>query len=161
LVFGFLTSGGHLHASKYFTFDDLSNGLPSLILCCEIALVSPFFLIAYSVSPYKVRDASQRYYGVISAIFSAINIFDIVILMVKAARGRGGSRVSASTAQWATNAEDNAGRRSYGRRGNRMQYVSVHPGRLEGTDPFESHADEWEYSHNRALLQEHELANLR
>ena len=98
-IFNFLTSGGHLHATKYLRFQDLSHGIPSLILSCEIALIAPFFFIAYSPARYIIRNATeegrrpQDYAGGpfgIYAILSAINIIDIVTALVQAINGRGG-----------------------------------------------------------------------
>ena len=101
MVFSFLQSS-HLHANKYFTFNDLSNGLPALILCCELALISPLFLMAYSVKPYFLgrrssaenpssRHDMQHYQGGplgFYAILRAINIFDIVTELLKSAKAR-------------------------------------------------------------------------
>ena len=96
-VFNFLMTGGHLYATKYFTFDDLSKGLPSLILSCEMALIAPFFLHAYSYAPYILsRPASLsggrlEYQGGtfgISAILSALNIVDIVSALLTGVRAK-------------------------------------------------------------------------
>ena len=102
LIFSFLHSSGHLYANKYLTFNDLSNGVPALILCCELALIAPFFLIAYRVKPYTLgrnslpenstlRNDIQHYQGGplgVYAIFQAINVFDIVIELVKGAKAK-------------------------------------------------------------------------
>jgi hypothetical protein len=99
-IFNFLTSGGHLHANKYLTFSDFSHGLPSLIISCEIAILAPFFFIAYSPAPYIIRNPTEegrRHEGYaggpfgVYAILSAINIIDIVASFVHAVKGRGGS----------------------------------------------------------------------
>jgi Organic solute transporter Ostalpha len=99
-VFNFLTSGGHLHPTTHLTFDDLSRGLPSLLLSCEVALFSPFFLYAYTCSPYIVRRGTpanctspQGYYGGpsgVHAILSAINVVDIVAEFVQGIKARAG-----------------------------------------------------------------------
>ncbi|KAF2092991.1 hypothetical protein NA57DRAFT_61850 [Rhizodiscina lignyota] len=94
-VFNFLRSGGHIKASKHFTLNDLTQGLPSLILCCEMAVLAPFFFLAYSFKPYRlgsslVKDA-QRYEGGplgLYAIIKALNIFDIVIEMVQGVKAK-------------------------------------------------------------------------
>ncbi len=102
LIFSFLYSSGNLHPTKYLTFNDLNNGLPALILCCEMALISPFFLIAYSVKPYTIgrvssseslslRNGMQHYQGGrlgFYAILQAINVFDIVIELLKGAKAK-------------------------------------------------------------------------
>lgn len=96
LIFSFLRKGD-LHASRYFTFNDLSNGLPALILCCELALISPFFVMTYSVKPYVLggmssaenlssQHAMRHYQGGplgFYAILQAINVFDLVIELLK------------------------------------------------------------------------------
>jgi len=95
-VFNFLRSGGHLHANDHLTFHDLTNGIPSLLLGCEVALLSPFFLYAYSYKPYVIRSASPSgYLGSFRAILSALNVVDIIMGMVEGIRGRldGGSGV--------------------------------------------------------------------
>ena len=100
LIFSFLVSKGDLHASKYMTYNDLSNGLPAFILCCELAIISPFFLVAFSVKPYKLGHMASpenpsswhdmmHYQGGplgIYAIAKAINVFDIVIELMKGAK---------------------------------------------------------------------------
>jgi hypothetical protein len=93
-------SSGTLHANKYLTFNDLSNGIPSLILSCEVALLAPFFLIAYSCKRYTLGKASSEsaptlgnYEGGplgIKAMFAAINIVDIVVAMVQGIRASSG-----------------------------------------------------------------------
>jgi hypothetical protein len=99
-VFNFLKSSGDLHANKYLTFNDLSNGIPALILSCEVALISPFFLIAYSPSRYVICTSSEEgrspgcYQGGplgIYGLLAAINVIDIVGALVQGikARGRG------------------------------------------------------------------------
>ena len=104
LIFSFLQSSGNLHANKYLTFNNLTNGLPSLILCCEMALISPFFLMFYSIKPYILGHMSspenpssrhdiQRYQGGplgFYAILQAINVFDIVIELLKGTRAKFG-----------------------------------------------------------------------
>ncbi|KAE8441954.1 hypothetical protein EG329_004162 [Mollisiaceae sp. DMI_Dod_QoI] len=97
-VFNFLKSSGRLHATKYLTFNDLANAMPSLILSCEMALIAPFFVFAYPVRPYIIRNSSapegtrsERYLGGpwgIRAMFSATNILDIVMGLVKAFKTR-------------------------------------------------------------------------
>lgn len=104
LIFSFLQSSGDLHANKYLTFNDLTNGLPSLILCCEMALISPFFLIVCSIKPYTLghmsstenpssRHGMQHYQGGplgVYAILQAVNVFDIVIELLKGTRAKFG-----------------------------------------------------------------------
>jgi len=88
-VFNFLRSGGHLHASDHLSFNDLSNGIPSLILGCEVALLSPYFIYAYSYKPYVIRSSSPTgYLGSARAILSALNIVDIITGMAQGIRGR-------------------------------------------------------------------------
>jgi len=88
-VFNFLRSGGHLHANDHLSFNDLSNGIPSLILGCEVALLSPYFVYAYSYKPYVIRSSSPTgYLGSARAILSALNIVDIITGMVEGIRGR-------------------------------------------------------------------------
>ena len=104
LIFSFLHSSGDLHANKYLTFNDLTNGLPSLILCCEMALIAPVFLMVYSIKPYTLghmaspeypssRHGMQHYQGGplgVYAILQAINVFDIVIELLKGTRAKFG-----------------------------------------------------------------------
>jgi hypothetical protein len=76
------------------TFNDLSRGLPSLILSCEMVFIAPFFLHAYSVAPYKLGGAAAvtgAYYGGSSgtkAILAALNIFDIVVALVRGVKAK-------------------------------------------------------------------------
>ncbi|MCJ1454278.1 hypothetical protein MMC28_004630 [Mycoblastus sanguinarius] len=104
LIFSFLHSSGDLHANKYLTSNDLTNGLPSLILCCEMALISPFFLMVYSIKPYTIghmfspenpssRHGMHHFQGGplgVYAILQAINVFDIVIELLKGTRAKFG-----------------------------------------------------------------------
>lgn len=97
LIFSFLHSSGDLHANKYLSFNDLTSGLPSLILCCEMALISPFFLMVYSIKPYTLghmssaeipssRHGMQYYQGGplgVYAILQAINVLDMVMELLK------------------------------------------------------------------------------
>jgi hypothetical protein len=94
-------TGGHLHANKYLTFNDLSKGLPALILSCEMVLIAPFFIYAYSYTPYVLgRPASASgphliYKGGhlgINAILSALNIVDIVSALVSGVKAKASSR---------------------------------------------------------------------
>ncbi|KAG0652534.1 Transmembrane [Hyphodiscus hymeniophilus] len=96
-IFNFLESGGHLQANKYLSFNDLSHGIPSLMLSCEIAIIAPFFFIAYSPKRYIIRnpsDEARRHQGYAGgpfgfyAILSAINIVDIVTTLLQAIKGR-------------------------------------------------------------------------
>lgn len=96
MIFSFLTSSGVLHANKYLTIEDFTNGLPPLILCCEMALVAPFFYFAYPVRPYKigngqfyedgmrVRDTRHYQGGPVGvyAVLRALNIFDMVFDLI-------------------------------------------------------------------------------
>lgn len=105
LIFSFLLSSDDLHANKYLTVNDMTNGLPSLILSCEMALISPFFLMIYSIKPYTLGHMSspenpssrhsmqhlQHYQGGplgVYAILQAINVFDIVIELLKGTRAK-------------------------------------------------------------------------
>jgi len=98
IIFSFLNSSGNLKPNKYLTYDDISNGLPSLILCCEMAIIAPVFYFAYSIKPYKIGAAtpahgpSPQYYqggpGGIRAILSALNVFDLLGTLLAGMRGR-------------------------------------------------------------------------
>jgi hypothetical protein len=96
------------------TFNDIYNGLPSLILCCEMALIAPFFWFAYPARPYLISRQPPtssleighyrpwRYQGGpigIYAYLEAINVLDIVKELVQAtkARGTGESREGESS----------------------------------------------------------------
>lgn len=106
LIFSFLVSKGDLHATKYMTYNDLANGLPALILSCELAVISPFFLKAFSATPYKLGQISSpenpssrheigHYQGGplgIYAIAKAINVFDIAIELAKGAKTKFNAR---------------------------------------------------------------------
>jgi hypothetical protein len=114
LIFSFLNSSGDLHATNYLTFNDLSNGLPALILCCEMALISPFFIMAYSVKLYTLgrmsspknpssRHNMQHYQGGplgFCAILQAINVFDILIELLKGAKAKLHGKSSQSQNQY-------------------------------------------------------------
>ena len=102
VIFSFLNSSGHLHATKYLTYNDLSNGLPALILCCEMALIAPFFLMAFSIKPYTLghmlspenpssRHDMKHYQGGplgFYAILQGINAFDILIELLKGVKAK-------------------------------------------------------------------------
>ncbi len=102
LIFSLLHSSGDLQANEYLIFNDLTIGLPSLILCYEMALISPFFLMVYSVKPYILghmsspenpssRHGTQHYQGGplgVYAILQAINVFDIVIELLRGTRAK-------------------------------------------------------------------------
>lgn len=102
LVFSFLVSQGDLKASRYMTYHDITNGLPNLILCCELALISPFFLVAYPVKPYKLgymaapenpssRHGMTHYQGGplgVYALAHAVNFFDLVMELVKGTKAK-------------------------------------------------------------------------
>ena len=73
--------------------------MPSLLLSCEIAIVAPFFLIAFSAKRYVIRSAEEEarfprgYQGGplgIHAILSAFNIIDIISTLVQGIKARGG-----------------------------------------------------------------------
>jgi hypothetical protein len=98
-VFNFLKSGGHLHAGTHLTFNDLSNGIPALLLSCEIAVLAPLLLIVYSPSRYIIRTLSEEersprgYQGGplgIHALLSALNVIDIIGTLVQGIKARGG-----------------------------------------------------------------------
>jgi hypothetical protein len=92
MIFSFLTSGGDLHPSKYLTYNDLTNGLPPLILCCEMAVIAPVFYYAFPISPYKLGNGllyesgarvedNRVYQGGpvgIFALLKALNVFDMI-----------------------------------------------------------------------------------
>jgi hypothetical protein len=113
-IFSFLRSSGDLQATKYLTFNDLSNGLPALILCCEMAFISPLFLIAYSTKPYtlgrlsspenpSLRNGMQHFQGGplgFYATLQAINVFDIVIELLKGAKAKVSGTSSQSRIQY-------------------------------------------------------------
>lgn len=106
LIFSFLRSSGDLHASKYFTFNDLANGLPSLILCCEMAIIAPFFLVVYSIKPYTLgqitspenpssRHGIDHYQGGplgLYALLQAVNVFDLIVELVKGTKAKFGGQ---------------------------------------------------------------------
>jgi hypothetical protein len=108
-VFNFLKSGGHLYATKYLTFNDLSDGIPSLLLSCEIAIVAPFFLVAYSAKQYSIQisadeERSPRSYQGgplgLQALVYAVNIIAIVSTRgegIKARRSGCGSNIGRQT----------------------------------------------------------------
>lgn len=84
-IFSILASEKVLKANKYMSYDDLANGLPSLLLCCEMVLVATFMLFAYPATPYilSASNASTgRYYQGgpmgIKAFTKALNIFAVV-----------------------------------------------------------------------------------
>jgi hypothetical protein len=102
LVFSLLVSQGDLKPNKFMTYNDISKGLPALILCCELALVSPFFLLAFPVKPYKLghmvapenlssRHDMTHYQGGplgVYAIVQAVNVVDLVMELVKGTKAK-------------------------------------------------------------------------
>jgi hypothetical protein len=106
MIFSFLTSSNDLHPSKYFTLNDLTNGLPPLILCCEMAVIAPFFYLAYPVGPYKIGNGlfydngarvqdTRTYQGGplgFFGILKAMNVFDMVLEFSRGLPGNIGRR---------------------------------------------------------------------
>ena len=110
-IFSFLKSSGDLKATKYMTFNDLSVGIPALIICGEMAIFSILFQFSYSSAPYaqKYRQGNGRIQGTNtaadygrgipswpSALVSAINVSDllkaVLVAPAKLVRGRAVSK---------------------------------------------------------------------
>lgn len=102
-IFNLLKSSHALHPTSHLTLDDISNSIPSLLLSCEIALVTPFFLYAFPWAPYKLRSIAasdrnhkpQHYYGGflgVRALLAAANIFDIFIALARVLMAKVGKR---------------------------------------------------------------------
>ena len=99
-VFTFL--GGEITPTDKLSYDDITNKLPSLMICIEMIFFSIFFLYAYPWSPYVIRKhapetvdhqayslRSARYQGGflgLKAIFSALNPAEILAGIVTAAK---------------------------------------------------------------------------
>ena len=55
ILISFLTSSGAVKASKKFDFPDIKIGIPSMLLCIEMAVFSVFHLWAFPWTVYDVR----------------------------------------------------------------------------------------------------------
>jgi len=58
ILISFLTSTGAIKASPHITEPDLKVGIPSLLLCVEMALFSIFHLWAFPWQPYDVKRSA-------------------------------------------------------------------------------------------------------
>ncbi|KAF2475427.1 uncharacterized protein BDR25DRAFT_331855 [Lindgomyces ingoldianus] len=81
-IFGILVSSNVINPSKYFTYDDLTVGLPSLLLACEMPIFAVLLIFAYSASPYKGQKITSNK-GPIRALVDAFNLLDILSAFVR------------------------------------------------------------------------------
>lgn len=80
--------------SERMTYTDIVNGLPALILSCEMPIFAVLFLFAFSTGPYKGDKARGPMW---KAVWDAFNVGDLALAfvrgpmwLVKSQRGRGG-----------------------------------------------------------------------
>ena len=93
IIISFLTSSGAINASEKIQTPDIKVGIPSLLLCIEMALFSIFHLWSFSYKPYVIgskryqevyghlKDEQPRYYGGplgIRALGQCFNPWDLI-----------------------------------------------------------------------------------
>ncbi|KAK5944818.1 hypothetical protein PMZ80_002019 [Knufia obscura] len=94
ILISFLTSSGAIHASNKIQTPDIKVGIPSMLLCIEMALFSIFHLWSFSYRPYVIgskqhqdtyghlkETETPRYHGGplgIKALFDAFNPWDLI-----------------------------------------------------------------------------------
>lgn len=70
-----------LNPTKYMTYHDISYGLPSLILVCEMPIFSILLLFAFPVTPYKGNKSPAA--GPLTAVVEAFNITDLLSCFIR------------------------------------------------------------------------------
>ncbi|KIM95989.1 hypothetical protein OIDMADRAFT_183452 [Oidiodendron maius Zn] len=100
-IFNLLRGGNDLHPSAHLSYNDLTNGIPALILSFEIALIYPIFIFTFPWAPYKKGYVSatgpntKSYHGGFlghRAYFAAINIIDIFAALGNGLQAKFGGR---------------------------------------------------------------------
>lgn len=93
LVISFLTSGnGPLKPSKKIAYPDLNTGIPSMLLCVEMAIFAVLHIFAFPYKPYDISspanagDPRMKYHGFFYALFDAFNPWDIIKALARSAR---------------------------------------------------------------------------
>lgn len=103
-VFTFLVVKDHVNPTKKLSYGDLAYGLPNLLLCIEMALISILFHWAYSTTPYRKGSAgyasSTGVARCLGAIFSALNPRDLLGEILHGLQGGMSARGGGSTDQW-------------------------------------------------------------
>ncbi|KAJ2162353.1 hypothetical protein GGF46_000717 [Coemansia sp. RSA 552] len=69
---------GVIKETKYFTADNVAEGLTALIICIEMVLFAAFFIKAFPVAPYKRPSGSKRT-PARRALVDSLNFGDLVL----------------------------------------------------------------------------------
>ncbi|ORY11735.1 organic solute transporter Ostalpha-domain-containing protein [Clohesyomyces aquaticus] len=77
-----LVSSNVIKPNKYLSYDDISVGLPSLALACEMPLFAGLLFYAFTASPYKGRKVLSGN-GPVRAVVDAFNLLDILSAFVR------------------------------------------------------------------------------
>ena len=88
IIFTILHSANALNPTSTLSYDDLTFGIPNLLLCAEMILFALLQFYAYNVGPYK---ASSKQGGPLTALVSAaspVEIFQSLIIAVGFCFGR-------------------------------------------------------------------------
>ena len=101
IVLSFLTSAGAVKASPHIQTPDIKVGIPSMLLCIEMAIFAIFHLFAFSYKPYMVNSkqflsevppgdtSHQEYYGGflgVNAVIDAMNPWDMIKAVGRSAK---------------------------------------------------------------------------
>ena len=79
-IFSILIGHDVIKASSTFSYDDLLYGLPSLLTCCEMAILSLGFWYAYSSTEYgSSKKAMQPRMPLWKAVLDAENPWDLLV----------------------------------------------------------------------------------
>lgn len=92
ILISFLTSSGAINSSEKIQTSDIKVGIPSMLLCIEMALFAIFHVWSFSYRPYVIGskayqdvyghlDAEPKYHGGplgIKAVADAFNFWDLV-----------------------------------------------------------------------------------
>ncbi|KAF2100934.1 DUF300-domain-containing protein, partial [Rhizodiscina lignyota] len=92
-LIGFLVgSHGPLQPTKHIAYPDLNTGVPSMLLCIEMACFAILHIFAFSSKPYNISnpanasDPSMKYHGFFYALIDAFNPWDIVKALARSMR---------------------------------------------------------------------------
>jgi hypothetical protein len=86
ILISFLVSSGTITPSKKIQYQDIKIGIPSMLLCVEMAVFAVLHIFAFKWQPYDLRtqemgalDAPTKYaHGAMRALVSTFNPWDIL-----------------------------------------------------------------------------------
>ncbi|KZM19009.1 hypothetical protein ST47_g9836 [Ascochyta rabiei] len=81
-VINILAGNGTLSPNKYMTYQDVNDGLASLILACELPFFALLMIFAFPSKPYKNSNRAAGA-GPVKAIFEALDIRDLLGAIVR------------------------------------------------------------------------------